>query len=99
MFSALETCSPRIVAPVTDGSYGIFSRRGQFLAKAIEALNAPSFVGGSVGPLLNPKYSRKMIAMRAYYKTERRGFEPGHELEDWLEAERELLSIAAYFLD
>ncbi|MGR8999727.1 MAG: DUF2934 domain-containing protein [Gammaproteobacteria bacterium] len=31
------------------------------------------------------------IAELAYYKAESRGFEPGHELEDWLEAERELL--------
>ena len=26
----------------------------------------------------------------AYAKSERRGFEPGHEDEDWLEAERDL---------
>lgn len=31
------------------------------------------------------------IAELAYYKAERRGFEPGHELDDWLEAEREFL--------
>jgi len=31
------------------------------------------------------------IAELAYYKAEKRGFEPGHELEDWLEAEQELL--------
>ena len=30
------------------------------------------------------------IAELAYYKAESRGFEPGHEMEDWLEAEREL---------
>ena len=29
------------------------------------------------------------IAELAYYKAENRGFEPGRELEDWLEAERE----------
>jgi Protein of unknown function (DUF2934) len=29
------------------------------------------------------------IAEYAYYKSESRGFEPGHELEDWLEAERQ----------
>ena len=29
------------------------------------------------------------IAERAYYKAENRGFAPGHELDDWLEAERE----------
>lgn len=32
----------------------------------------------------------EMIALRAFLKAEQRGFEPGHELEDWLEAEREL---------
>ncbi len=30
------------------------------------------------------------IAEAAYWRSERRGFEPGHELEDWLEAEREI---------
>lgn len=31
------------------------------------------------------------IAEIAYCKAEIRGFAPGHELEDWLEAEREFL--------
>ena len=31
------------------------------------------------------------IGELAYYKAEKRGFEPGHELEDWLEAEQEYL--------
>lgn len=30
------------------------------------------------------------IAERAYWRAERRGFAPGHELEDWLGAEREV---------
>jgi hypothetical protein len=30
------------------------------------------------------------IAEAAYWRAERRGFEPGHELQDWLEAEREV---------
>lgn len=30
------------------------------------------------------------IAELAYYKAEKRGFEPGHEMDDWLEAEQEL---------
>ncbi len=29
------------------------------------------------------------IAVRAYYKAETRGYEPGHEIQDWLEAEAE----------
>lgn len=30
------------------------------------------------------------IAEAAYWRAERRGFAPGHELEDWLTAEREV---------
>jgi len=32
-----------------------------------------------------------VIAECAYYKAERRGFVPDHELEDWLDAEQEFL--------
>jgi hypothetical protein len=31
---------------------------------------------------------RWQIEREAYLRAERRGFEPGHELEDWLAAER-----------
>ena len=30
------------------------------------------------------------IAEEAYWRAERRGFTPGHELDDWLEAERQV---------
>lgn len=30
------------------------------------------------------------IAIAAYYRAERRGFAPGREIDDWLEAEREV---------
>ena len=29
------------------------------------------------------------IAQNAYFRAQQRGFEPGHELEDWLAAEEE----------
>lgn len=32
------------------------------------------------------------IAELAYFKAEQRGFVPGHEMEDWYEAEREILA-------
>lgn len=31
-----------------------------------------------------------LIAEAAYFRAESRGFEPGHELDDWLTAEREV---------
>lgn len=36
----------------------------------------------------------QMIAEAAYYRAEKRGFEAGHEVEDWLAAEREIAARA-----
>ena len=33
---------------------------------------------------------QRRIAVAAYYRAEQRGFEPGHELEDWIAAEKEV---------
>ena len=37
------------------------------------------------------KEMRSMIEMVAYHLAEKRGFAPGHELDDWLKAEIEVL--------
>jgi len=40
------------------------------------------------------EYEREsMIRLYAYYLAENRGFAPGHEIEDWLTAERQLQTI------
>jgi len=33
---------------------------------------------------------RRLIAEIAYFAAQRRGFSPGYELDDWLEAEQEV---------
>src|ERR1700722_1761614 len=39
----------------------------------------------------DPASSREaLIATAAYYRAQKRGFRPGHDLEDWLAAEREI---------
>jgi Protein of unknown function (DUF2934) len=38
---------------------------------------------------------RAMIAQAAYLRAERRGFDPGHETEDWLAAEEEVDALLA----
>jgi hypothetical protein len=38
---------------------------------------------------------RAAIRLHAYYRAERRGFVAGHELEDWLAAERQMAEIDA----
>ena len=46
----------------------------------------------TVGEIVSRNLTRQPedIAVAAYFKAEKRGFEPGHEVEDWLEAEAEL---------
>lgn len=42
---------------------------------------------GSGAPLLCAERRRTMIAEAAYFRAQSRGFAPGSELDDWLEAE------------
>ncbi len=35
--------------------------------------------------------TRRRIAEAAYFRAKQRNFEPGHELEDWVEAESEVI--------
>jgi hypothetical protein len=35
---------------------------------------------------------RALVAEAAYHRARRRGFAPGHELEDWIEAETEVMT-------
>lgn len=39
------------------------------------------------------EHIKPMIAEAAYFKAKKRGFSPGHELRDWLEAEREIIRL------
>lgn len=55
------------------------SRTAKSLTTAPERQHSPSQHGKSV----------EQIAIAAYLRAESRGFEPGHELEDWLAAEME----------
>jgi hypothetical protein len=51
----------------------------------------PSIVKADTRPNLFPINLDDEIRRLAYLMAERRGFEPGHEAEDWLAAEREVL--------
>jgi len=39
---------------------------------------------------------REMVAINAYYRAEKRGFKPGNEMDDWLEAEKDIQSFRRY---
>jgi hypothetical protein len=40
----------------------------------------------------------RVIAEKAYYKAEIRGFEPGFEEQDWIESENDIVAIADAYL-
>jgi len=42
---------------------------------------------------ISEEKQQEIIAMAAYFKAEQRNFEPGHEIEDWLEAEAEIYGL------
>lgn len=50
----------------------------------------PAPGGDAVTAVLDPQRRRGLIAEAAYHRAEQRGFEPGHEMEDWLAAELEI---------
>lgn len=50
----------------------------------------PTIVKSETRPNLVPINLEDEIRRLAYLLSERRGFEPGHESEDWLTAEREV---------
>ncbi|HET7366670.1 MAG TPA: DUF2934 domain-containing protein [Burkholderiales bacterium] len=41
-------------------------------------------------PELSPEEVYKLIQESAYFKAKARGFAPGHEVQDWIEAEQEV---------
>jgi hypothetical protein len=39
---------------------------------------------------VSPDEIKRLIAEAAYYRAKQRGFKPGYELEDWIQAEAEV---------
>jgi len=46
---------------------------------------------------IDPNEFREMVTERAFFKAQKRGFATGHELDDWLEAEREISNQCRYW--
>jgi Protein of unknown function (DUF2934) len=49
-------------------------------------------IGMETMSMLNCEDVDTRVAIRAYYKAEARGYEPGHEIQDWLDAEAEVIA-------
>lgn len=55
---------------------------------------ADTFFQARPEPALDDTARQHMIAEAAYFRAEHRGFEVGHELEDWLAAEAEIVGYS-----
>ena len=53
----------------------------------------PSVAAAARAPLVSREGRHAVIAEKAYLRSERRGFAPGHETEDWLAAEAEVEAL------
>jgi Protein of unknown function (DUF2934) len=45
------------------------------------------------GPAVSAQERQILVAQAAYFRAEKRGFAPGGELQDWVEAEAEVLRL------
>ena len=51
---------------------------------------APDKVSGNASAKLSPEEVYRLIQESAYFKAKERGFAPGNEVQDWIEAEAEV---------
>ena len=57
-------------------------------SKQAKAENRPG-----AGLALSAQERERLVAQAAYFRAEKRGFAPGCELQDWVEAEAEVLRL------
>lgn len=55
----------------------------------------PPTVAAHARAEITPEELRKLVSEAAYYRAKTRGFAPGHELEDWIQAEAEVMGRIA----
>jgi hypothetical protein len=49
-------------------------------------------LSGNAQAEVSPEELRKLILEAAYFRAKQRGFTPGYELEDWIQAEAEVMN-------
>jgi hypothetical protein len=78
--------APRKAAPKPDGK-AVAPRKttAEERSPAMGTLISPG-----QSPEQSPDEVRKQIEEAAYYRAKQRGFEPGRELDDWIEAESDV---------
>ena len=75
----------------TPGSRPMEARKPARAAPDTPQVRSPEReTSGSTQARLSPEEVYKLIQESAYFKAKARGFEPGHEVQDWIEAEQEV---------
>lgn len=59
--------------------------------KTTRTTRMPASFGGNARVDVSAEELRKLVSEAAYYRAKQRGFKPGHEIEDWIQAEAEVL--------
>jgi hypothetical protein len=73
-----------------DRSSDSIARQATLEARWLARVLSPVANGPRSGAAAGEDGRLRHIRLRAYLKAQQRGFVPGHEVDDWLEAEREL---------
>ena len=81
--------SNEILAAPTNGNTGA-SKNGARKAVRQRITAKPAIVKSDLRATLVPINLEEEVRRLAYLMAERRGFEPGHEADDWFAAEREV---------
>ena len=83
-----EATSSEVLAAESNGN----GHAGNGVQKAVrrKAATKPEIVKSDVRANIVPINLEEEVRRLAYLMSERRGFEPGHEAEDWFAAEREV---------
>ena len=66
---------------------------GRGVPVAAKSKRGNSEVRPASGPSISAQERQMLVARAAYFRAEKRGFAPGHELQDWVEAEAEVLRL------
>ena len=73
------------------GSTPTPARRSTKAAPDTPTVRAPEReTSGNSAAKLSPEEVYRLIQESAYFKAKARGFAPGHEVQDWIEAEQEV---------
>src|SRR5690349_7066455 len=75
------------------GSRPTASRRPEKVAPdapSSDVIQTGASSGGGMRSEMSPEETYRLIQEAAYYKAKARGFAPGHEVQDWIEAEAEV---------